>query len=83
MSERDTLMADPNESNSVHRVISETVDLPRAWLTEFLGCFMVVFVCLGSVYASSIVTFDVVTTDRLLFISLSYGLVSVVGDCCW
>ena len=52
------------------------IDLPRVMVAEFLASFFLMFICLGGVYSSAMVTFDVVTVDRLLFIALCYGLVS-------
>lgn len=52
----------------------DELDLPRAMVAEFLACFFLMFVCLGGVYSSAVVTFDVVTVDRMLFMALCYGL---------
>lgn len=53
---------------------AEEVDQVRVLAAEFLGVFFLVFIALGSVYTSSLVTLDVVTVDRMLLFSLAYGL---------
>lgn len=53
---------------------AEEVDQVRVLSAEFIGVFFLVFIALGSVYTSSIITFDVVTVDRMLLFSLAYGL---------
>jgi len=51
------------------------VDLVSTLLGECVSSFLIIFLALGAVYSSAVVTFDVVTIDRLLYISLGYGMV--------
>jgi len=53
---------------------TDDIDFVSCLLAELLGSFFVIFVGLGTMYASAVVTFDVVTTDRLLMSYLAYGM---------
>jgi len=53
----------------------DDIDLVSCLVAELVSCFMLIFLGLGAVYSSAIVTFDVVTTDRVLYIALAYGMV--------
>jgi len=41
---------------------------------EFLGAFFLVFICSTCVFVGSIMTYDALTTDKVLYVSLGYGL---------
>jgi len=56
------------------RILDE-IDVVSATVAEFFASFFVVFLGLGGVYASAIVTNDMVQTDRLLYNALCYGMV--------
>jgi glycerol uptake facilitator-like aquaporin len=51
----------------------DDVDLVSCLLAELLGSFTIVLLGLGADYASAVVNFDVVSTDRLLYMTLAYG----------
>jgi len=53
---------------------TDDIDLVSCLLAELLGSFFIIFVGLGTMTASAIVTFDVVTTDRLFMTYFAYGM---------
>lgn len=71
-----------NANDYVADEIDDDVDLVRALFAEFLGSFFLVFVVLGAVYGSSLITNDTVTNDRSLYIALTYGAVCILFCFC-
>jgi len=53
--------------------ILDSLDVVSEVVAEFFAVFFVVFIALGAVYASAIVTVDVVKTDRNLYMALAHG----------
>lgn len=62
-----------DQAESALQALDE-LDVMSEMTAEFLATFFVVFFGLGAVYASAIVTVDVVKVDRLLYIGLAYGM---------
>ncbi len=56
--------------------IRPTPDAPlqQVLFAEFIGTFFLVFMCSACVFVGSIMTYDALTTDKILYVSLGYGL---------
>jgi aquaporin TIP len=57
----------------VQDTIDDDIDLVRALFAEFAGSLFLIFVGLGSVYGTAVITLDEVKADRSLYIALAYA----------
>ncbi len=64
-----------NSNAELRNFDDDDVDLVSCLLAELLGAFAIILLALGAVYCGAVVTFDLVTTDRLLYMAVAYGMV--------